>query len=161
MPINANSIWLHPVCSVLQEGVAAIFGPENPETASHVQSICDAFEVPHIEVKWDHVYRGESYLFNLAPHPETLSKVALQLDEQIEFFMDKRAWWIYDTLQAYSDLVLALKWETFLILYEDEIGLLNIQEIVKAAPAPGFNVKMARMPEGNDFRYNYWSKNWG
>ena len=63
------------VCSVLQEGITAIFGPENPETASHVQSICDAFEIPHIEVTWDHVYRGESYLFNLAPHPETLAKV--------------------------------------------------------------------------------------
>lgn len=33
------------VCHLLRTGVAAIFGPQSPHTASHVQSICDTMEV--------------------------------------------------------------------------------------------------------------------
>lgn len=33
------------VCHLLRIGVAAIFGPQNSHTASHVQSICDTMEV--------------------------------------------------------------------------------------------------------------------
>lgn len=56
-------------------GVAAIFGPQSPHTASHVQSICDTMEVPHLETRWDYRLRRESCLVNLYPHPSTLSKV--------------------------------------------------------------------------------------
>ena len=33
------------VCHLLRTGVAAIFGPQSPQTARHVQSICDTMEV--------------------------------------------------------------------------------------------------------------------
>lgn len=33
------------VCHLMKTGVAAIFGPQSPHTASHVQSICDTMEV--------------------------------------------------------------------------------------------------------------------
>lgn len=33
------------VCHLLRTGVAAIFGPQSSQTASHVQSICDTMEV--------------------------------------------------------------------------------------------------------------------
>ncbi|KAL9692705.1 hypothetical protein quinque_005512 [Culex quinquefasciatus] len=33
------------VCHLLRIGVAAIFGPQSPHTASHVQSICDTMEI--------------------------------------------------------------------------------------------------------------------
>lgn len=56
-------------------GVAAIFGPQSAHTASHVQSICDTMEVPHLETRWDYRLRRESCLVNLYPHPSTLSKV--------------------------------------------------------------------------------------
>lgn len=61
---------------MMREGIAAIFGPQSPEAASHVQSICDAFEIPHIETKWDYKIRKENYLINLYPHPLTLSRVS-------------------------------------------------------------------------------------
>lgn len=63
------------VCHLLRSGVAAIFGPQSAHTASHVQSICDTMEIPHLETRWDYRLRRESCLVNLYPHPTTLSKV--------------------------------------------------------------------------------------
>ena len=63
------------VCHLLRSGVAAIFGPQSPQTASHVQSICDTMEIPHLETRWDFRLRRESCLVNLYPHPASLSKV--------------------------------------------------------------------------------------
>ena len=66
------------VCHSLGQGVAALFGPNSPYTAHHVQSICDSKEIPHIETRWD--YRvgpiREQYSINLFPYPPSLSKVA-------------------------------------------------------------------------------------
>ncbi|KAK9686998.1 Receptor family ligand binding region [Popillia japonica] len=62
------------VCHLLRSGVAAIFGPQSAHTASHVQSICDTMEIPHLETRWDYRLRRESCLVNLYPHPTTLSK---------------------------------------------------------------------------------------
>lgn len=69
------TIFRHKVCHLLRMGVAAIFGPQSAHTASHVQSICDTMEVPHLETRWDYRLRRESCLVNLYPHPSTLSKV--------------------------------------------------------------------------------------
>lgn len=67
------------VCHLLRSGVAAIFGPQSAHTASHVQSICDTMEIPHLETRWDYRLRRESCLVNLYPHPTTLSKVRTTL----------------------------------------------------------------------------------
>lgn len=68
-------LYKYIVCHLLRMGVAAIFGPQSAHTASHVQSICDTMEVPHLETRWDYRLRRESCLVNLYPHPSTLSKV--------------------------------------------------------------------------------------
>lgn len=68
------------VCHLLRSGVAAIFGPQSAHTASHVQSICDTMEIPHLETRWDYRLRRESCLVNLYPHPTTLSKVLIDGD---------------------------------------------------------------------------------
>lgn len=71
-----NAVWcLISVCHLLRSGVAAIFGPQSAHTASHVQSICDTMEIPHLETRWDYRLRRQSCLVNLYPHPTTLSKV--------------------------------------------------------------------------------------
>lgn len=58
----------------------------------HVQSICDAKELPHIETRWDPVNKMAS--INTFPDPHTLSNV-------------------------FSDLVKAFEWESFTIIYEN------------------------------------------
>jgi Receptor family ligand binding region len=71
------------VCHLLKTGVAAIFGPQSPQTASHVQSICDTMEIPHLETRWDFRLRRESCLVNLYPHPRAISKVGRNITEII------------------------------------------------------------------------------
>ena len=66
---------LFSVCHLLRSGVAALFGPQSGTTSSHVQSICDAMEIPHIETRWDYRLKRDEYSVNLYPHPSALSKV--------------------------------------------------------------------------------------
>lgn len=71
------------MCHLLNSGVAAIFGPQSAHTASHVQSICDTMEIPHLETRWDYRLKRESCLVNLYPHPTTLSKVKYNFDSVV------------------------------------------------------------------------------
>jgi ionotropic kainate glutamate receptor 2 len=56
-------------------GVAALFGPESGTTSGHIQSICDAFEIPHIDTQWDIVGKRDGYSINLSPSPRIIGKV--------------------------------------------------------------------------------------
>ena len=44
-------------------------------TSTHIQSICDAMEIPHIETRWDFMVRRDDYSINLYPNPKVISKV--------------------------------------------------------------------------------------
>jgi hypothetical protein len=65
------------VCKLLREGIAGIFGPQSPEAASHTQALCDKFDIPHIETRWDFRTRQDKYMINLFPHPDTLGRVSV------------------------------------------------------------------------------------
>ena len=69
--------FIFSVCHLLRSGVAALFGPQSGTTSSHVQSICDAMEIPHIETRWDYRLKRDEYSVNLYPHPSALSKVSI------------------------------------------------------------------------------------
>ena len=59
-----RQMWfLISVCHLLRSGVAALFGPQSGTTSSHVQSICDAMEIPHIETRWDYRYGQQLNFF--------------------------------------------------------------------------------------------------
>ncbi|XP_068238713.1 glutamate receptor ionotropic, kainate 2-like isoform X2 [Palaemon carinicauda] len=115
------------VCNLLRSGVAAIFGPQSGQTSSHVQSICDALEIPHIETRWDYRLRRDDYSVNLYPHPSSLSK-------------------------AYLDLVRLFQWKSFCILYEDNEGLVRLQELLKTPSPNEFRVSIRQLPRGDDYR---------
>lgn len=65
------------VCEMLSRGVAGVFGPRSMETSDHVQSVCDAMEIPHVEMRWDSRQRRGSCLVNLYPHPSTITKASI------------------------------------------------------------------------------------
>ncbi|XP_076391789.1 kainate-type ionotropic glutamate receptor subunit 1D isoform X8 [Megachile rotundata] len=115
------------VCHLLKSGVAAIFGPQSAHTASHVQSICDTMEIPHLETRWDYRLRRQSCLVNLYPHPTTLSK-------------------------AYVDLVKAWGWKSFTIIYENNEGLVRLQELLKAHGPSEFPITVRQLNEGSEYR---------
>lgn len=72
-------LWaLRAACELLSNTVAGIFGPQSKSTVDHVQSICDALDIPHIVARWDpEPKRGN--VVNLYPHANTLSTVLLAL----------------------------------------------------------------------------------
>ena len=59
--------------------MAGLFGPQSSSTSSHVQSICDTLEIPHIETRWDYRMKREDYSVNLYPHPLALGQVSARL----------------------------------------------------------------------------------
>lgn len=73
--IHSFLVRLILVCHLLRMGVSSIFGPQSNSISSHVQSICDTMEIPHLEMRWDYRIRRENCLVNLYPHPSVLSRV--------------------------------------------------------------------------------------
>lgn len=85
------------VCSQLEAGVQAIFGPTDALLASHVQSICEAYDIPHIEGRIDLEYNSKEFSINLYP-----SHTLLTL--------------------AYRDIMVYLNWTKVAIIYEEDYG---------------------------------------
>uniref|UniRef100_A0A2C9M9Z3 Glutamate receptor 1 n=1 Tax=Biomphalaria glabrata TaxID=6526 RepID=A0A2C9M9Z3_BIOGL len=96
------------VCRMSQTGIAAMFGPVSSLAAGHVQSICNAFEIPHLQWRWDARDNRDYFSINLYPHYLTLSK-------------------------AYKDAIQHWGWDQFTILYENNDGLTRLQEVLKTS----------------------------
>jgi hypothetical protein len=71
----------------MQTGVAAVFGPKDPQVANHVQSICDAMDIPHVQLLWDNwqAFDRIPQSINLHPHPAVLGQV--QNSTTVPFFL--------------------------------------------------------------------------
>ncbi|XP_070138569.1 glutamate receptor ionotropic, kainate 2 isoform X1 [Drosophila bipectinata] len=89
------------VCRQLETGVQAIFGPTDPLLAAHVQSICEAYDIPHIEARIDLEYNSKEFSVNLFPSLKLLTL-------------------------AYKDLMVYLNWTKVAIIYEEDYGLFNL-----------------------------------
>lgn len=103
------------VCKMVKDGVAAIFGPSSQLSSGHVQSICNTLSIPHIQTHWDS--RGERDYFSLSlfPHYEVLGN-------------------------AYVDIIKYWEWKAFTVIYDDNDGVLRLQEVLKFSK--GLNVKV-------------------
>ncbi|CAH4033775.1 unnamed protein product [Pieris brassicae] len=102
-------------CDLLASGVIAIYGPTDPYSADAVQAHCRAAGVPHIQASWrPPPIRGFEIPsppgFNLYPEAVALSEAMAQ------FVKD-------------SD------WNTYTFLYDDDEGLIRLQEVLKYAPS--------------------------
>eukprot|EP00094_Tigriopus_californicus_P003973 TCALIF_03827-PA protein Name:"Similar to GRIK2 Glutamate receptor ionotropic, kainate 2 (Macaca fascicularis)" AED:0.16 eAED:0.16 QI:0/0.7/0.45/1/0.8/0.81/11/0/556 len=115
------------VCHLLRSGVAALFGPQSGTTSSHVQSICDAMEIPHIETRWDYRLKRDDYSVNLYPHPQSISK-------------------------AYVELIERFNWKSYTILYEDNQGLVRLQELLKSPTQSDVRIVVRQLPNDDDYR---------
>ncbi|GFT22190.1 transposable element Tcb2 transposase [Trichonephila clavipes] len=82
-------------CQQVNSGVSAIFGPQNPLLGSHIQSLCDALDIPHIEARLDVESEVKEFSINLYPSPWLLGK-------------------------AIRDLTKYLNWTKVAIIYEDD-----------------------------------------
>ncbi|KTG45495.1 hypothetical protein cypCar_00018452 [Cyprinus carpio] len=114
---------LSPACDQLSLGVVAIFGPSHSSSSNAVQSICNALEVPHIQVRWKHhpMDNRDSFYANLYPDYSSLSYAIL-------------------------DLVQFLKWKTATVVYDDSTGLIRLQELIMAPSRYNIRLKIRQLP---------------
>ncbi|XP_037079302.1 LOW QUALITY PROTEIN: glutamate receptor ionotropic, kainate 2-like [Pollicipes pollicipes] len=128
VPLHNSFQATRRVCLALERGVAAVFGPQTASTSWHVQSICDAMEVPHVESRWDFRPRRADFSINIHPHPSTLSN-------------------------AYVSLIRQWHWHAFTIVYEDAAGLLRLQAMLQAPTPSEFSITIRQLPpQSDDFR---------
>ncbi|CAL1283893.1 unnamed protein product [Larinioides sclopetarius] len=113
-------------CQQVNSGVSAIFGPQNPLLGSHIQSLCDALDIPHIEARLDVESEEKEFSINLYPSPWLLGR-------------------------AIRDLTKYLNWTKVAIIYEDDTALINLQELLKL-PVPRNVQYVFRKTDQNGFR---------
>ncbi|KAL7729989.1 hypothetical protein ACLKA6_009287 [Drosophila palustris] len=71
------------LCSLMQNGVGAVFGPAAKHTAAHLLNACDSKDIPFIypHLSWSPQTDG----FNLHPHPEDISHALYDIIQQFEW----------------------------------------------------------------------------
>ncbi|XP_018345205.1 PREDICTED: glutamate receptor ionotropic, kainate 2-like [Trachymyrmex septentrionalis] len=123
-------------CELLEEGVAAIFGPSSRYTSGIVASIAARFNIPHIEYVWresegkkKQKKTSQSMTINIFPASEQVS-------------------------QAIADVVDSMKWRKFVAIYETNEGLSRLQKTLtlkgdKDAP---IRHTVQKLNEGPDYR---------
>lgn len=84
-------------CDQLDLGIAALFGPSDSYLASHVHSMCDSMDLPHIEARLNLDTEPKRLSVNLYPKQTLLN-------------------------QAYSDVISFLNWTKMAIIYEHDHG---------------------------------------
>lgn len=89
-------------CRQLEFGVQAIFGPTEPVLGAHIQSICEALDVPHVEARLD-----------LEPHAPKQFSINLHPGQQ-------------HMNQAFRDLMTFLNWTKLAIIYEEDYGKYHV-----------------------------------
>ncbi|XP_062125741.1 glutamate receptor ionotropic, kainate 2 isoform X1 [Drosophila sulfurigaster albostrigata] len=105
------------LCKMLRQNLVAVFGPSTNLAARHAMSICDAKELPFLDTRWD--FAAQLPTINLHPHPAQLG-VALM------------------------DLVSALGWESFTIIYESGEYLATVNDLLQMYGTTGPTITLRR-----------------
>jgi hypothetical protein len=112
---------------MLRNGLAAVLGPSSSSTSSHIQSICDALEIPHVNTGCQSRLRRTHYAINLHPHPTALG-------------------------QAYVDVIRTWEWTAFTILYEEEEAMVRLQHLLKVSTTSGYKINVRKLPQTDNYR---------
>ncbi|XP_057339211.1 glutamate receptor ionotropic, kainate 1-like isoform X2 [Microplitis mediator] len=113
-------------CQQVKFGVQAIFGPSDPILGQHIHSICDALDIPHLEVRLDLDTEAKEFSINLHPAQSLLNS-------------------------AYQDVMKFLNWTKVAIIYEDDYGLIKLRELVKSPKFHELEVHM-RQTDPNSYK---------
>ncbi len=109
------SFFLFSACNQAGLGIAAIFGPQNPDIAGHINSMCNTLEIPHIEVRLEPERNSEQLpLFSMNVYPET---------RQLS--------------RAYLELLKLFQWNKFCVMYGDQRGKLTMPFLFNRTPDSG------------------------
>lgn len=84
-------------CKQMEFGIQALFGPSDPLLGAHIQSICEALDIPHVEARLDFEPTFKEFSINLHPSQEHMN-------------------------HAFKDLMTFLNWTKVAIVYEEDYG---------------------------------------
>jgi len=84
-------------CRQMEFGIQAIFGPSDPLLGAHIQSICEALDIPHVETRIDFEPTFKEFSINLHPSQEHMN-------------------------HAFKDVMTFLNWTKVAIIYEEDYG---------------------------------------
>ncbi|XP_030379400.1 glutamate receptor ionotropic, kainate 2 [Scaptodrosophila lebanonensis] len=96
------------VCSQVERGVQAIFSPTDSVLATHINSICDALDIPDIERRSD--TKTQEFSINVHPSQQYVN-------------------------HAFIDVIRYLNWTKFGILYEKDYGIIELNQLSRAVQA--------------------------
>ncbi|XP_023247067.1 glutamate receptor ionotropic, kainate 2 [Copidosoma floridanum] len=111
-------------CKQLSRSVQGIFGPADSLLGAHIQSICEALDVPHIEARVDFEPAYREFSINLYPAQDHLNR-------------------------AFRDLMSFLNWTKVAIIYEEDFGLFKLQDLVKSPPSPKTEIYIRQAGPGS------------
>lgn len=119
-------------CSILEQAPVAIFGPFNKYDSIQLQAICEHYEIPHIEARISVDFRSRTDLsINLYPHQNVISNVFL-------------------------DIIIALEWSQFVIIYEDSNNIIKFSDYLKNAQERSWDVRIFQLQPDQPYREILW-----
>ena len=105
----------------------ALFGPSDLLLGTHVQSLCDALDIPHLEARYsdpnlNSPFQKFKYVnsYFRSDFENTFQEFSLNLHPSQDLMN-----------QAYQDMMKYLNWTRAAILYEDDFGLVRLQDLVR------------------------------
>ncbi|XP_065356425.1 glutamate receptor ionotropic, kainate 2 [Calliphora vicina] len=121
-------------CDLLENGVAAIFGPSSKTTSDIVAILCNMTGIPHLQFDWsgdetENNLRKYHYTVNVAPSEHVLSNA------------------MWDILKSKD-----FDWKSFTIIYESSTNLARMQHLLAWRQFHKTGVKMHRFRRGEDYR---------
>ncbi|XP_047363225.1 glutamate receptor ionotropic, kainate 2-like [Vespa velutina] len=123
------------VCELLEEGVAAIFGPSSPHTRGIVASIATHFDIPHFEYVWREQEK-------LDPNVnESLTPMTINIYPDSEMVS-----------KAIADVVIWNEWKSFVAIYETNDGLSRIQKALTMKRQRDNPITIRHLGTGPDYR---------
>lgn len=112
--------------------MTAIFGPNTMQSSNIVASICNEFGIPHFVGHWTPVLPSttselHSFTRNLFPNPDIHSR-------------------------ALSGVIRDNDWKTFTIIYEDDFGLMRMQNIIQMNDPNGSPIMVRQLSDDGDYK---------
>ncbi|XP_076667724.1 glutamate receptor ionotropic, kainate 2 isoform X2 [Andrena cerasifolii] len=123
-------------CELVEEGVAAIFGPSNTYTYGIVASIAARLDVPHIDYFWR---QNEELQVDQEPKNPTPMTINVFPDSDV-------------VGKTIADVVESMKWNTFAAIYQTNDGLSRIQKALTLRRKKDSVITIRRLGEGPDYR---------
>ncbi|XP_011170993.1 glutamate receptor ionotropic, kainate 2 [Solenopsis invicta] len=130
-------------CNLLEQGVAAIFGPTSRHTRGIVASIAARFHIPHIEYVWrENEGLEEKNMKKRIPSPMTIN--IFPASEQLSTA-------IADIIE---NIIVTTKWQNFAAIYETNEGLSRLQKVltIKGDRNNPVTHTVRQLNEGSDHR---------